>query len=346
MTVTLSALAKGERFGKRRTVVMPSYTCYSVAASILKAGLDILVCDIEPRSADYDWDQISTINFDETLAIVSSNLYGIPNQLSRLEELAQENGIAMVDDAAQCLGATCDDRPVGTFGDAGILSFDKGKVVTSINGGVAITADTDLGERLAGELQNVPRTSARSRVLDLIKLQAYFLLLRPSLYWIPKSLPFLGLGRTQYDEEFPLERYFDSLAPLAIAQLGRLQALTEERREKASLYVELLRESKALATIEPAAGCEPVYLRFPLRVSDQSARRRILETCSRLGCSISYPSAIPDVNELQGRISVHNNACEGGRTLARQILTLPTHSSVNSADIHSICRRIIQAMSA
>ena len=111
----------------------------------------MLVCDIDKETLSYDREQLESIDFDNVLAIVSSSLYGLPNDLSGLEELAQAKGVYLIDDAAQCLGATVRGRPVGGFGDAGILSFDKGKVITSLNGGAIVTSDPSLTQRIESE---------------------------------------------------------------------------------------------------------------------------------------------------------------------------------------------------
>ena len=130
MTLLLTALAQRETRPEKQYVVLPSYTCYSVAASVLKAGLQVIICDVDPSSLAFDRTQLESIDFDEVLAIVSANLYGIPNDLIWLESVARRYNTYLIDDAAQCLGGTLSNRPVGTFGTAGIFSFDKGKVIT------------------------------------------------------------------------------------------------------------------------------------------------------------------------------------------------------------------------
>ncbi len=135
MTILLQSLAELTN-PKKNIVIIPAYTCFSVPASIIKAGLKIKVCDVNPHTLDFDYDKLRQIDFDNVLGIVSGNLYGIPNNLDLLEKISKENNVFFIDDAAQCLGGrSAMGRHAGTFGDAGIFSLDKGKVITSMNGG-------------------------------------------------------------------------------------------------------------------------------------------------------------------------------------------------------------------
>lgn len=337
MSFLLKSLGQENAEGRRKAVVIPSYTCYSVAASVLKAGLEIIVCDIDDETLCFDQEQLNSIDMRNVLAIVSTNLYGIPDNLSELEALAHSSGVHLIDDAAQCLGATAYNRPVGSFGDAGILSFDKGKVVTSINGGVIVTNNDSLARLIQNDYLRVPQQSISTRFVELIKLQAYFLLLNPSFYWIPGNMPFLKLGETRYEEDYPIERYFEALAPIAIAQYSRIGASNEHRRLCAAHYRACMPATEIVDTISPVEDTNPIFLRFPIRIRHADARRQFLNSYYKLGCSVSYPMSIADVPELQQRISVQNGICDGGRRIASQLVTLPTHAHVKKTDIEKIC---------
>ncbi|MCK4822374.1 aminotransferase class V-fold PLP-dependent enzyme, partial [bacterium] len=120
---------RGEK--NRNQVIIPSYTCFSVPGSVDKANLKVRVCDIDPHTLSYDLEKLSNFDFSNILAIVTSNLYGIPNDLPEIEKIAKKHGIYLIDDAAQSLGGKINDTYSGTFGDVGIFSLDKGKNITS-----------------------------------------------------------------------------------------------------------------------------------------------------------------------------------------------------------------------
>ena len=337
MTVLLGSIANRREDRGKDIVVVPSYTCYSVPASALKAGLRVLVCDIDSSTLTYNREQLESINFEQVLAIVSSNLYGIPNDLSKLESLAHQHNVFLIDDAAQCLGAKFQSRAVGSFGDAGILSFDKGKVITTINGGVIVTNNADIAVDLANEHSCVRKQARTKRAVEILKLLAYSILLRPALYWIPSHMPFLKLGETRFDDTYPVEHYFDGLAPIAERQLSRLDAINEHRRRCAALYTTQLKSLDTVELIGPLPESEPIYLRYPIRILDQELRRRFLQNNRNFGCSISYPAAIADIPEIRGQVIVQNGLCDSGRKVASQLVTLPTHAYVRETDIARIC---------
>ena len=63
----------------RDEVVVPGYTCYSVASSVIMAGLKIRVCDIDPVTLSYDLEQLASVDFSRVLCVVTANLYGLPD---------------------------------------------------------------------------------------------------------------------------------------------------------------------------------------------------------------------------------------------------------------------------
>jgi dTDP-4-amino-4,6-dideoxygalactose transaminase len=163
------------------------------------------------------------------------------------------------------------------------------------------------------------------------------------MYWLPGNLPFLGLGKTIYDEDYSVERYFDGVAPLVIAQYSRMEEMNDHRRHCASYYASQISDSAGLCKFSQLSDATPVYLRFPIRIRDASARRSFLQDFRQLGCSVSYPTTIADIPEIRHRIIVQNGACDSGQAVAAQLVTLPTHSFVRQSDIEQICHGVSAA---
>lgn len=341
MSFLLRTLRQQCQESDRTRVVVPSYTCYSVAASIVAAGLEVMVCDIDEATLSYDLSQLESIDHTRILAVVSANLYGIPDELDQLESITAANGVFLIDDAAQSLGATLGNRQVGTFGDAGLFSLDKGKNITSINGGVLVTGNSQLAENLGTAFQKLPELHFNARLANYVKLVAYAVFLHPHTYWIPKSIPVLGLGRTPYDEEIEESTYHAQLSPIAIGQLSRLEMTNDFRRTVAKRYEEKLRGLPGVRLVDVGPDATPVYLRYPIRIVDPEARREFLIRSQELGTSASYPASIAAIPQLRDRIVVHNDKYDAGKAVAGQIVTLPTHGYVEEGDIESICNLLV-----
>ena len=87
MALALQAMQRAARDPRRREVVFAGYTCYSVPGSVERAGLVPRICDVDPATLSFDLDALAGIDFSRVLAIVSANLYGLPNELDELEEM-------------------------------------------------------------------------------------------------------------------------------------------------------------------------------------------------------------------------------------------------------------------
>lgn len=336
MVFLLRAIFNISKPTNRRFVVIPSFTCYSVVSSIIKAGLDVLVCDIDESTLSYDLRQLRQIDFNTVLAIVTSNLFGLPNDLHNLETIAKENNVYLIDDAAQSLGAEFEGRVVGSFGDAGIISFDKGKNVTSINGGFVLSRNGLLDDYLRETYKEEKYPGFFKKVSNYSKAVAYYVFLRPSLYGIPLSLPFLGLGKTVYDEGYKVERFDDRLASIALPQMIQLKDTTQARVQKAAIYKRDIELSNTIIGVKELPKSRPAYLRFPIRITDPETRQRFLSKARVLGISTSYPASVASLKGLGARLKLHNGQYPSGQRIASQLVTLPTHHLITKPDIVKI----------
>ena len=92
--LTMILLALKALSPERRRVVIPAYTCFSVPSAIVKAGLDVGLCDIDPSLYDYDYHYMRDTVDKETLCVISGNLFGIPSDVSKIVEICKQRGIA------------------------------------------------------------------------------------------------------------------------------------------------------------------------------------------------------------------------------------------------------------
>lgn len=345
LTLALLALKEVDG-GKRNEVIIPSYTCFSVPSSVVKAGLQVRVADVDPETLDFVPESLHRLDEKRVLAVVATNLYGMPNDMQRLRRLTQDRGVYLIDDAAQCLGGSMAGRPSGTWGDVGLYSFDKGKNVTSIDGGALVTNSDRIATAISERAKTLQNNTVSRSLSHLAKLLVYAAFLHPRRYWIPNALPFLGLGMTVYRTDYPLARYDDWMAPLGHRLLARLDAITAQRRVAAERYVKQLPWGAKLRPIVPREGSVPAYLRFPVLVVPE-CRSKVIETLHRegVGATASYPSAINDIPQLYGLLQSDDRHLPGGRDLAKRILTLPTHAYVTRADLDRIATIIADVLS-
>lgn len=342
MTLILRAMKK---LAPHRTeVLMPGYTCYSVPAAAARAGLTPRLCDIDPGTLGMDPDALRKSDLSNVLAIVTSNLYGLPNALADIESIAAENGVLMLDDAAQSLGATLGPRAVGGFGDAGLYSFDKGKNITTFQGGVIVCRSGRLAEEIGKLWDALPDARSLETLAYVIKLSLYAVMLRPTLYGVVQRMPGLGLGQTIYETEYPIARYSGALAGLALRLAQRLDELNATRVVNARRLEQALAGVAGVRTIRRSEAAHAVFARYPLCAMTAESREAVVGALNRagVGATRSYPQALIDVPEVSRALPRNNPDQPGARLAARCIITLPTHAYC-PADLPSRVRTVVES---
>jgi dTDP-4-amino-4,6-dideoxygalactose transaminase len=227
------------------------------------------------------------------------------------------------------MDARVDGRYSGTLGDVGFFSLDKGKNITTIDGGIVITDRHDIGERLEGLANGLRPASAATRLKYLAKLLAYSAFLRPRLYWIPDGLAFLKLGTTPYPEDVAIEGYPEFLAGIGKRLFERIDTITATRVENARYAITRLGELEAVRNVSVRPGISPVYLRLPVLVVRGNRQRAIAELKRQgIGATGSFPAAVVDIPGIDPSLFRGPLHADRGRWVANHILTLPTHAYV------------------
>ena len=129
LAVILRALSS---LSGRREVLIPAYTCYSVPSAIIKAGLKVALCDIDPSTLDFDHKQLKSAVNDNTLCVITNHLFCVPSDTDAVNEICKKQGVFVIEDAAQAMGGDYKNRKLGTNGDAGFFSLGRGKNITKL----------------------------------------------------------------------------------------------------------------------------------------------------------------------------------------------------------------------
>lgn len=327
MTTILKVMKDSSRTADRDEVVIPAYTCYSVPAAVERAGLLPRLCDVDPATLAMDPAALERCDFSRVLAVVTSNLYGIPDDLPAIEAICGQQGVYLLDDAAQALGASVGTRPAGTFGDAGLYSFDKGKIISTMQGGAIVAREGELSTRFAEAVASLPVTPMATAAALYGQLIVYAILLRPVLYGLVQRLPGTGLGTTVYDTHYPLARLASLQVGVAISLLRRLSDMNGHRRARADLLAAAVAGMQGVECVAVPAGSIAVFPRYPLRITPAGLRQRALAALvsAGIGATGSYPRSLADVPQVMARLRHPREPMPGARAVAESIVTLPTH---------------------
>ena len=130
-------------------VITTPYTFYATAEAIARIGATPVFVDIDPDTATIDPQAIEARITDATKAIIPVDIFGHPAEMTPILTTAAENGLAVIEDAAQSFGASDQTWPVGTMGDIVTVSFFPTKNFPGIgDGGMVIARDETLAERV------------------------------------------------------------------------------------------------------------------------------------------------------------------------------------------------------
>lgn len=310
----------------RRKVVVPAYTCYSVPSAVIKAGLDVVPCDIDESTLDFDYGLLAGLVDEETLCVVPTHLFGVPSDVARCREICRRAGAYVVEDAGQAMGARAGGKALGTLGDVGFFSLGRGKNITCLSGGVILTSDDEIAGRIRRRWEGLERESRFTALQAILEAALLIVFLRPRLYWFPAGLPFLGLGETRFVDDFPVRPLGRFHAGLLEGWRSRLESFNSRRAHVAGIYADRL----ALEGRSPFHPANVPFLRFPLFASDPGTKRDLCERGRRLGMSPMYPDTIANLGPIRrGR---RGPVCERAERVAGMLFTLPTHIYVTEKD--------------
>jgi perosamine synthetase len=130
-------------------VIVPEATWIASAAPITYVGATPVFADIDARTWCLDPESFERAITPHTRAVIPVDLYGCPADLAAIEAIAARHGVAVIEDAAEAIGAESFGRRAGSFGRAGVFSFHGSKTLTTGEGGMLVTDDEQLFQRVS-----------------------------------------------------------------------------------------------------------------------------------------------------------------------------------------------------
>lgn len=349
LTLALCALT---RLGHGE-IIFPAYTCPSLLASVLRAGLRPVLCDIKTRGFGMDLQELERKAGPATLGIIAVHLFGMAENMDAVQAIASRHGITVIEDATQAFGNRyCGNQSrkgadcLGTLGDIGLFSFRRGKPLSFMGGGALLVNNPEFRESVELLYGRLPQKKEPSSLPYLLQILVYSLFFHPRLYWIPQRIPWLRLGETIFTTDYNVARLNPRVLGIARQICGEMEEIRSARLRAAKAYLEALAPYRQEFMFLPeTADLGQVLLRFPLVFSKKGARDRALESLKKrgLGGSCMYPAPVNDIagvpTHLFGIGSFPN-----ARRVSENILTLPLHGYVRAEDAEAAASEIIRSL--
>jgi 8-amino-3,8-dideoxy-alpha-D-manno-octulosonate transaminase len=191
-------------------VIIPAYTFFASCSAVLIAKAIPIIAEVD-NSLTMDPDDLRRKITERTKAIMPVHMRGVPCKMDAIMEIAEDHDLKVIEDVAQAMGGSFGDKFLGTFGDCGCFSLQYHKILTSGEGGVVLTDDDIVYDRVRSYHDSAACW-------------------RPTRFESPR-----------YEGEvFPGENYRMGELPaaVALAQLSRLEDIVGRMRERKSRIIE------------------------------------------------------------------------------------------------------------
>jgi dTDP-4-amino-4,6-dideoxygalactose transaminase len=352
--VGLYGLLRALEIGAGDEVLVPVPTHVVVANAVRYTGATPVFVDCRPDDWNMDLDRAERLVTPRTRALLLQHTFGIPADIEGALALGRQHGFEVLEDCVHALGAVHRGRPVGSFGRGAFFSTEETKTISSTMGGMAVTDDDALAERLRRFQASCAVPSRWLAARYLLKLLGYHVLTQPSLHRYTRPT-YEALGRrnplpgpTSADERAGRrpaafeERLSNGQAALALRQLHRLDDNVAHRRRIARIYAEAL---------EPFGGDHPpthdddraALVRYPLRVPDRDAAVRTI--APRAVPGLWFTSVLEEAED-PANSGYEHGTCPNAEEAARTLVNLPTHLRVTDADARMIAQATATAVAS
>ncbi len=345
------AALKALRQKEGEEVIVPAYTFFSVPACAVLAGFTPVFVDVDPKTWNLDPDQVKRAVTSRTRAIIVTHLNGCPADLESLVQIAKNSGITLIEDCAQALGATYHLKQVGSFG-VGCFSFGEGKNLFAMGGGMITTNDDGLAAELRRDVDSSKSPGLGQIFTKTLRLLAFRTLTEPWVFSLT-AFPLIYLsslknGKPDTDKEHAMEylspeslreKWVNSQATLALAQLGRLPQRNEKRRENARTLTHELGNIKGLETPPDPSDRTHLYMHYALSIGE---RERFCRGLIRRGIDAQrdYCSYCPGLPDFRPPGSLLPRKTPVAESLEGRIVYLPNQPQLSKTDMVRIAHAL------
>ncbi len=301
--LTLAMMALGIQPGDE--VVTVSFTFFATAGSIHLLGALPVFVDVDEQTFNMDTAQLAEVlkKRSKVRAIMPVHLFGGCADMDPILALAKEHGVAVIEDAAQAIGAEYNGRRAGSLGGVGCFSFFPSKNLGGFGDGGMLTTDD---EALAGKLQ-VLRMHGRT-------------------------------GKYIHDVVGVNSRLDALQAAILSVKLSHLDKWTEGRRKNADLYRELLSGVPVIPPVPAAYQTRHIYNQFVIRCPRRDELQAFLRG-QGVGSEVYYPLPL-HLQRCFASLGYSAGDFPISERLSGEVLALPIHSELSREDIEYLCERI------
>ena len=301
-------------------VIVPSFTFISTANSIFLAGAKSVFAEIEDQTYGLSCEDVKERINSKTRAIMPVHYAGGPcKDIKALKEIAEDKNLILIEDAAESLGATINNKKVGSFGDSSMFSFCQNKIISGGEGGVIVTDSKKIYERL-----KLIRSHGRQE-----DSQDYFS--------TTKELDYKEVG-------FNL-RMSSVTAALILSQLKKIDKIIKLRNIKADYYNKKLSKIKEIKTPVKLKNTSHVYQMYTIEFDTNKTREKVkkhLENKKIMSKVYFEPVHLKTI--YKNSFGYKEKDLPRTEEISKKVLTLPMYPKLTFEEIDTIVSTITECI--
>ena len=292
-------------------VIVPSFTWVSTAAAVRYVGAKPVFIDCENDTLNMDPDCIRSAITKNTKAIIPVHIYGQPAKMDVIKRICDEEGVRIIEDAAEAHGSEYKNKIVGSIGEIGCFSFFGNKIITTGEGGMLIADDFDLYEKM-----KILRDHGKSK---------------KDPYW--------------HDVVGYNYRMTNMQAAVGFAQMERIDKILNDKKRIVEQYFDQLENNKNLIMPPVNNWSKNIHWLFCIRINSKmdteslrKFRDNIIKKLNKLSIDArKFFNPIHRMPPYQSSIEKLLSVCE---RISASGISLPAYYGMKTEDILRICNEI------
>jgi len=285
-------------------VITTPFTFFSTAGCIVRIGAKPVFVDVDPDSYNIDPSGIEEKISEKTKAIIPVHLFGQAAQMKAITEIAQRHNLAVIEDAAQAIGASQDGTMCGNFGDCGCFSFYPTKNLGAFGDGGLVTTNT---ETLAKKLRILRDHGQNPR---------YF-------------YKMVG-GNFRLD---------GIQAAVLTVKLRYLDEWNKKRRQNAAFYDDIFSDSPVRSPkIDSNNVC--IYHQYTITVPERDRLQKFLAE-NQISSAVFYPKPL-HLQECFGELGYRPGDLPIAERLCDEVLSLPIYPELSQEQMEYVARGVLK----
>ncbi|HZY46180.1 MAG TPA: DegT/DnrJ/EryC1/StrS family aminotransferase [Candidatus Bathyarchaeia archaeon] len=307
-TAALHAALLAADVGQGDEVILPSFTFVGAANAVVLTGATPVFADIDKDNYCLRMESVEECVSRKTKAIIPTDMYGFPSDISAVSDLARGKDIVVIEDAAQAHGAMIDGKRVGSIADMTCFSFYSGKNLTTGEGGMVTTNDDGYAQTL-----RMVRSHGEQRP-----------------YWTVRP------GHNYHMTEIA--------AAIGYQQLKKLPSFLEKRRKNAELTTERLNMTGKLFLPKETDGRKHSWYLYTVRLRGVNAakRNKIVDKLwnKNIEAGVYYSSPVHSTPYYRDSNIARRVRLPETEKASRQVFSLPVHPRLGETEIDYVAETL------